>query len=113
MSKKYLQWQEINYQWNNIELTWDEVFIIIEVAKLTGNSSAYVKGNPWDVSKNQLVEKLVEEIGEEKTQKFIKVFCRVNNMEYEKITESNSNIKVTATQMQMVFNEVIKIGIKF
>jgi hypothetical protein len=37
---------------------------------------------------------LNEELGEEKTKKFIKLFCKVNNLEYEKMIESNSDVKL-------------------
>ena len=106
---QYLNWENVNMVWESVDMTWEEVYILIEVGGIIkrGGSNGYidyVNGNPWDKTR--------QEIGEEKTDKFIKLFCRINGLDYEKAIEPNSEIKVTVEQVQKVFNEGLKVGIK-
>jgi hypothetical protein len=106
--KKYLKWEEVDTKWEEVNMTWEEVFILIEVGEVIkrgGGAYAYVNGNPWDITKREL--------GEEKTEKFIRLYCRVNKEEYEEVIKTNTKIKVTVDKIQKVFNEGVKIGIKF
>lgn len=105
--KEYLNWEDVNMTWEDVNMTWEEVFILIEVGgviKKGGGYAEYVKGNPWEKTKGEL--------GEEKTKKFIKLFCRVNNLDYEKTIEPNNDVKISVSQLERVFNEGSKIGIK-
>ena len=65
----------------------------------------YVENNPWG--------KLNETIGKEKTDKFIKIFCTVNNIEYEKMIKVNEEVKVSVSQFEKVFNESTKVKVDF
>jgi hypothetical protein len=105
--KVYLEWEKVNQNWEDVHQVWEEVILIQEVARAIGGSggiSEYVKNNPW--------QKLNEQIGEEKTKKFIKIFARVNGIEYESVLESKTETKVTVSQFQKVFDETEKIGVK-
>lgn len=112
--KKFLKWEEINVKWEDLTLLWEDISILLEVAQVfrKGGSGAsykeYVKNNPWDQSKKQLEK----ELGEEKTKKFIKLICRVNGIDYEKVVEPNNKIKITTDHIEKVFTEAIKVGIK-
>ena len=100
----YLKWEDVNIKWEDVNMHWENVIEeVAEVIRKHGGMSAYVKGNPWDVTK--------KEIGEEKTRKFIKIFCKINNLNYEKAIEPNSEIKITVSQLEKVFNEA-KIDVK-
>ncbi len=102
---EYLKWEDINFTWDNLDMNWESILIeVADIIRRGGGADAYVNGNPW--------EKTRKELGEEKTNKFIKIFCKVNDLEYEKVIEPNSNIKVSVSQIEKVFNEV-KINIKF
>jgi len=107
-NKVYLEWENVDQNWENVFQVWEEVILIQEVAKAIGGSpggiSDYVRNNPWS--------KMTEQLGEEKTKKFIKIFARVNGSEYETVLESKSDLKVTVNQFQKVFDEVEKIGVK-
>lgn len=107
-NKVFLDWDQVNTTWDNLNQVWEDVSILIEAAqavkKSGGSLASYVRDNPWD--------KFKSDIGEEKTNKFIKIFCRVNDLEYEKVVEPNSKVKVTVSQFQKTFNESIKIGVK-
>lgn len=104
----YLKWEELDFKWEEMNFSWEEVAIVEEVGRLIrgggGGYSEYVKGNPWEKTKQAL--------GDEKTKKFIRIFCRVNGLDYEKVSEPNSGIRVTVEQVEKVFNEAAKIGVK-
>ena len=105
--KKYLKWEEVNIKWESVDMTWEEVFIMIEVEQAvrggSGGYSEYVKGNPWD--------KLNRDIGEEKTKKVIKLYCRVRGIDYEEIAEPRNDIKITVNEFERFVKEQIKIKI--
>jgi len=107
-NKVYLEWEKVNQNWEDVFQVWEEVVLIEEVARAIRGSgvgiSDYVRNNPWD--------KLSEQIGQEKTKKFIKIFCRVNGVDYESILESKTETKVTVSQFEKVFDETQKIGVK-
>jgi len=107
VDKVYLEWENVNQNWEEVDMIWEEVILIQEVAgviRRSGGLSSYVQGNPWDVTKREL--------GEEKTKKFIKIFTRVNGLDYGETIESNEGIKVSVKQLQKVFDETEKIGVK-
>ena len=116
--KKYLFWPEVNYLWTEIAredgfMLWPDIALIEEVQRVLrggGGSKGdlqkeYEEGNPW--------RKLTEELGEEKTERFIKIFCTVNNIEYERGKFIKENIKVSVSQFEKVFNESVKVKVEF
>ena len=112
LGKKWLKWEEVNLKWENVDLTWDEVFILLEVAKRRGGSGSgypyrdeYEKNNPW--------KKLNEDLGEENTDKIIKVYCRVRGIDYEKIKNPRKDIKVTVNEFDRFLNETVNVKIDF
>ncbi len=109
IGKKYLKWEEVTINWEDLDLHWDEVFILLEVEQLIRRGGGYgykeyVDGNPW--------KQLKEDIGEEKTKKVIKLFCRVNNIETEQYGYINENIKVSAYDFELFVKETIDKKIK-
>ena len=48
-----------------------------------------------------------EDIGEEKTKKIIKLYCRVNNIETEQYGYINEDIKVMAYDFELFVKETI------
>jgi len=104
MPFRYFKWEETNFTWDKLDMPWELVGEFVEVIRKHGGSSAYVKGNPWDVSR--------KELGEEKTRKIIKLFCSVNNLNYEEMVEPNNEIKITVEQIDKVINEAVKVGVK-
>jgi hypothetical protein len=106
-TKVFLEWENTNFTWDNLNMLWEDVAILIEVGGIIrggGGLQSYIDNNPWDVTKQKL--------GEEKTKRFIKIVCRVNDLDYEKVIEPNSNVKVKAYHLEKVFNEAVKIGVK-
>lgn len=99
-------WENFNVTWENASMPWEEV--LIEVANLIrrgGGISEYIKGNPW--------RRTEKEIGKEKTEKFIKIFCSINNLEYEEMVNPEKKIKIAVGQIERVFKEGLKVSIKF
>ena len=110
--KIYLEWENVNFLWENVNLLWEEVAILIEIgeARKRGGGGAagfaeYMKSNPWAKAKDLLQD-------EEKVEKFIRLVCRINDIEYEEATRPNKNIKLKVDQIQKVVDESAKIGIK-
>lgn len=106
--EKYLKWEELTIKWEDLHLKWDEIFILLEVENVIKRGGGYgykeyVDGNPW--------KQLKEDIGEEKTTKVIKLFCRVNGVEYNDHAVINENIKVTAYDFELFVKETISKNI--
>ena len=110
--KKYLKWEEMTINWENVNLTWDEIFILLEVEQLIrkggGGGSGmkeYVDGNPWMQVK--------KEIGDEKTKKLIKVFCRVKGIDYEESRTPIDDIKVSVNEFERFVKEAVSVKVDF
>ena len=108
--KKYLKWEELTINWENIDLLWEEIFILLEVSEIIkkrGGSSPgyqeYVDNNPW--------KKLNEDIGEEKTKKVIKIYCRVNNIDYDESREVMNEVKVSVNDFERFVQDAISVKI--
>jgi hypothetical protein len=109
--KKYLKWEELTINWEDLDLHWDEVFILLEVENIIKKGGGYgykeyVDGNPWS--------QLRQDIGEEKTKKIIKLYCRVNGVDYQEHAVVNESIKVAAYDFELFVKETIekKISVK-
>jgi len=109
--KKYLKWEELTIKWEDLNLHWDEVFILLEVENVIKKGGGYgykeyVDGNPWS--------QLRQDIGEEKTKKIIKLYCRVNGVDYQEHAVVNESIKVAAYDFELFVKETIekKISVK-
>lgn len=109
--KKYLKWEELTINWEDLDLHWDEVFILLEVENVIRRGGGYgykeyVDGNPWS--------QLKQDIGEEKTKKIIKLYCRINGVDYQEHAVVNESIKVAAYDFELFVKETIekKISVK-
>lgn len=105
--KKYLKWEEVTLKWEDVDLTWDEVFVVIEFLRSNrgagGQRGDYEKSNPW--------KQVSKDLGEEKTKKVIKLYCKVRGVEYEDIREPIEDVKVTVSDFERFVNEVkVKVG---
>jgi len=61
-------------------------------------------GNPW--------KNFRRDLGEEKAEKFIKLFCKINGMDYEEVVKPKSKIKVKVEHFKRVFDNVPNIKIR-
>lgn len=110
VGKKWLKWEEMTINWESIDLTWDEIFILLEVESLIrrggGGGSGmkeYVDGNPW--------KQVNEKIGIEKTKSLIKVYCRVNNIDYEESRTPMEDIKVSINEFERFVKEAVSVKV--
>ena len=107
--KKYLKWEEMTISWESVDLLWEEVFILLEVDGVIKRGGGYaykeyVDGNPW--------KQLKTEIGEEKTKKVIKLYCKVNGLEYDETREvEDDEIKVSVNDFERFIKEGISIKV--
>jgi len=102
--KKYLKWEELTINWEDIHLTWDEIFILLEVEDVINRGGGYgykeyVDGNPW--------KQLKQDIGEEKTKKIIKLYCKINGVEHQEYGYINEDIKVMAYDFELFVKETV------
>jgi hypothetical protein len=108
--KKYLKWEEMTIKWENVDLLWEEVFILLEVEQVIKKGGGYgykeyVDGNPW--------KQVDKELGEEKTKKLIKLFCRVNGVEYDETREvDDEDIKISVNDFERFIKDSVEIKIK-
>ena len=114
IGKKYLKWEEVSLNWESVDLTWDEVFILLEIVskKNKGGSGAgypyrgeYEKDNPW--------KQLRKDLGDENTEKVIKLYCKVRGVDYEMVKKSKKDIKVTVNEFDRFLNETINVKVDF
>jgi hypothetical protein len=108
--KKYLKWEELTINWEKIDLLWEEIFILLEVEgiiKRGGGYGAkeYEDGNPW--------KQVRKELGEEKEKILLKLYCRVNGIDYEKTVTEKKEIKVTVGEFERFVKEAVSIKIGF
>ena len=109
--KKWLKWEEMTINWERIDLTWDEVFILLEVENIIRRGGGgggtglkeYMDGNPW--------KQVNEKIGIEKTKSLIKVYCRVNNIDYEESRTPMEDIKVSINEFERFVKEAITVKV--
>lgn len=102
--------------WENINrggelLTWEDISIISHVGKSVQRDDPrlydeWIRNNPW--------KKIKEDIGEEKTERFIKIFCEINGMNFEEVRKIEENkIKLTIDNFEKVFKKIeIKVNFK-
>lgn len=110
--KKWLKWEEMTIRWEDVDLTWEEVFILLEVDKLIkgGGSGGYgykeyVDGNPW--------KQVSKELGEEKANKLIKVYCRIKGIDYEESRIPTESVKVSINEFERFVKEAVSVKIGF
>ena len=107
LQKKYLNWEEVNSIWDDTNYLWEDVAIFIEINDLVnrggGDYAAYVEGNPWN--------KLRKDLGDEKTKKVIKLYCKYKGVEYEESKGINESIKVSASEFEIFVKNSIRESI--
>lgn len=109
LGKKYLKWEEVNLKWENVDLLWEEVFILLEIVKKRGGSSGYPYRDEWE--KTNPWKQLKKDLGEDNTEKVIKLYCKVRGIDYEDTKRSNRNIKVSVNEFDRFLNETINVKI--
>lgn len=103
-----INWEDLNQNWDAIDLLWEEIILIEEVKKVFrgGSSTAnqeYIDSNPW--------KKVNEKLGREKTNKVIKIYCKVNNIEYDESRELINEIKVSVNEFERFLQEPVSVKI--
>lgn len=106
--KKYLKWEEMTINWEKVDLLWEEVFILLEVEQIIKRGGGYGRkeyedGNPW--------KQVRKEIGEEKTKKLIKLYCKVNEIEYDETREIDQSVKITVNDFERFVKDTINVKI--
>ena len=99
-TKKYLTWEQTEYpiQWDNNPYTWDEVFILIEIAE--------------QISGGKIFDDIYGGLDEKKKKKLIKLVARINGEKFEESKYKNEDIKVIAKGVKIAIKEALNIDIK-
>ena len=97
--KQYLTWDQTTYpiQWDNNPYTWDEVFILLEVAQVSGGHG-YGYG--------------YQKLEKEKKKKLIKLIAKVRGEEFKEEKYVNEDVDVIAKDIEIVINEVLGAKVK-
>lgn len=98
--KFYLTWDQTQYpiQWDNNPYTWEEVFILIEIAEAIKNGSNF--------------DDIYGGLDKKKKQKLIKLVARINGEDYKEEKYKQENIKVIAKGVKVAIKEALNIDIK-
>jgi len=98
--KQYLAWDQTDnpIQWDNNPYTWDEVFILIEIAQALDGG-----GDFGDIYGG---------LSKEKKKKLIKLVARINGEKFEESKYKNEDIKVIAKGVKIAIKEALNIDIK-
>lgn len=98
--KLYLTWDQVRYpiQWDSNPYTWDEVFVLIEIAESIGNGGDFpdIYGG-LDKKKKKILIKLV---------------ARINGEDYKEEKYKREDIKVIAKGVKVAIKEALNIDIK-
>jgi hypothetical protein len=98
--KKYLKWNEVSF-WKTTNDIWSDVSILIEVdfiIKRAGGHSVY--GHPK--------ERLKKDLGDEKTKRIIKLYCKYKGFVYNESREIDENIKVIGSDFSLFIEHSIR-----
>lgn len=99
--KQYLTWDQTAYpiQWDSNPYTWEEVFILIEIAQAIENG-----GGDF--------ENIYSGLDKKKKQTLIKLVARIEGKDYKESKYKKENIKVIAKGVKLAIKEVLNIDIK-
>jgi hypothetical protein len=113
--KKFLDWNEVSINWEEVDLHWEDVFILLQRRGGGGQqrgvpqkedselNKLYQEGNPW---------KKLNQLSPEKSEKLIKVICKMRGIEYSSISEKNDSIRVLVNDFIRKENN-ISVKVKF
>lgn len=98
--KQYLTWNQTEYpiQWDNNPYTWDEVFILIEIAQALDGGGDF--------------NDIYGGLDKKKKRTLIKLVARIEGKEYKEEKYKQENIKVIAKGVKLAIKEVLNIDIK-
>jgi len=112
--KKFLKWEELDISWDDIDVAWEDIFAVGVSAKRGGGGMGspyraeedriYEKGNPWKINSKDIP------ISEKAT---IKVFCRINGIDYEQKRDYYSGAKVSINELERFVSEKVRVKIDY
>lgn len=97
--KQYLTWDQTEYpiQWDNNPYTWDEVFILLEVAQAAGGGG---------------YQQAYQKLDKEKKKKLIRLIAKVKGEEFKEEKYVQEDIEVIAKDIELVVNEILVPKVK-
>ena len=114
--KTYLKWEELNFNWENIQrddgeyMLWEDISLIEEIEKIFRKGGGISVGDGYSereyIARN--LRKAEKELGKEKVKKFVKIYCRINGIEYTEEKMKNEDIDISIDKLENVFEETKK-----
>lgn len=109
---EYYKWTELDFKWNEIDLLWTELGFIRQVydsfRQKRGSGGALLGGK--GVKKHWT--QVYNELKKEEQEKFIKIYCTVNDIKYDTEKKRTEDIKITVSNLEKVFKKVdVKVNL--
>lgn len=110
MQKQWLTWNQTQYpiQWNANLYTWDEVYVTIQITQFFPDWLEYPKKKNQEIPSIGVIQ---EKVPQEKLDFFIKVVCKVNNLDYEKRKMRKTKPIVTVKEISKTFETMKSIKV--
>jgi hypothetical protein len=93
MEKIPLNWNQCDFTWIGNNYTWNDVFLVMEVAS---------GGSPFET---------YQALPQAKKDQFITLVLKVKDQEIKQI-KTKKNYKVTAQDVELVINNVLKVNLE-
>ena len=113
MQKIWLAWNQTQYpiNWSSNPYTWEEVAIVIEV----GNQFGYAWSEPSRKFNQGItgpsIKDLEDKLPKDKLEFFIKVVCKVNDLNYEDTKMRKTKPQVSVEEITKTFEEIHKVRV--
>tara|TARA_Y100000593_G_C4126750_1_gene245363 strand:- start:282 stop:626 length:345 start_codon:yes stop_codon:yes gene_type:complete len=88
-----ITWDTADFLWNSNPYTWDEIKLVQELAG-SGKSAKRRK-------------EYYDRLDKGTQQKVIKLLCKIKGVDYKLIKSTNPDIKVSASDIQLLIDEVL------
>ena len=103
-TKKFLLWKETARLWTSLNVTWPEVFILLQAIESFGGQGGLV-----------VTKKTIEDLNKQFTpgelDTFIKLVCKINGLEHNEIKTRKTKPLVTVKEVKKTIEEVLSIKI--
>ena len=98
---EYYDWQDVDINWDALNMNWEEVGIIISDV-LPNVSPIFATGKPRQIDLYKL-----NKLPEEKKRIIIKIACEIEGDEYIEYKYKNEDINITADHINIIVDKII------
>ena len=111
--KIWLTWNKTAYPivWNNNTYTWEEVAVVIEIGQQLGPGWFEPPRKIGYTGASGPLDDLKEKVPKEKLDFFIKVVCKVNNVDYEIRKMRKTKPIVSVKEIQKTLDKITSVKV--